>query len=69
MKKNLIEIQVDQSRGIKKSNFRSRRNVEWWNYGKTCHIKKHCKTPKKKEENKCDVANTIIEKIHDVFLL
>lgn len=52
-----------------KSNFKSKQNVECWNYGKTSHIKKQCRALKKNEENKGDVANTVIEGIHDMLLL
>ena len=43
--------------------------MKCWSYGKTSHIKNHYIALKKKEENIVDVANEIIEEIHDALLL
>ena len=50
-----------------KSKSRSGQQVQCWNYRKTGHIRRQCKSPKKKNED--DSANAIIEKVHDALLL
>ena len=48
------------------NNSRSKQNVKCWIFGKTSHIKKHCRASKKK---KGDVMNAITKEIHDALLL
>ena len=43
--------------------------MECWNYGKIGHKKKHCRTSKKKEENKGNVVNVVTEEIQDMLLM
>ena len=51
----------------KKSKSRSGQQVQCWNYGKTGHFRRQCKSPKKKNEN--DSANAVTEEIQDALLL
>ena len=44
-----------------RSKSRSGQQVQCWNYGKTCHFRNQCKSPKKKNED--DSANAIIEEV------
>ena len=41
--------------------------MQCWNCGKTCHFRRQCKSPKKKNED--DFANVVIEEVHDALLL
>ncbi|CBI18761.3 unnamed protein product, partial [Vitis vinifera] len=41
--------------------------VQCWNCGKTCHFRRQCKSPKKKNED--DSANVVTEEVHDALLL
>ena len=50
-----------------KSKSRPGQQVQCWNYGKMDHIRKQCKSPKKKSED--DFANTVTEEVHDALLL
>ncbi|RVW64114.1 Retrovirus-related Pol polyprotein from transposon TNT 1-94 [Vitis vinifera] len=50
-----------------KSKSRSGQQVQCWNYGKTGHFKRQCKSPKKKNED--DSANAVIEELQDALLL
>ncbi|RVW52843.1 Retrovirus-related Pol polyprotein from transposon TNT 1-94 [Vitis vinifera] len=50
-----------------RSKSRSGQQVQCWNCGKTCHFKRQCKSPKKKNED--DSANIVTEKVHDALLL
>ena len=44
-----------------------RRKLECWNYGRTDHLKKNCRTPKK--EDKLHNANTVIEEVQEALIL
>ena len=46
-----------------RSKSRSGQQVQYWNYGKTSHFKRQCKSPKKNNED--DFANAIIEEVQD----
>ena len=46
---------------------RSGQQVQYWNCGKTCHFRRQCKSPKKKNED--DSANSVTEEIQDALLL
>ena len=50
-----------------KSKSRSGQQVQCWNYGKTSHFRRQCKSPKKK--NKDDSANVVTEEVQDPLLL
>ena len=50
-----------------RSKSRSSQQVQCWNYGKTSHFRRQCKSPKKKNEN--DSTNAITEEIQDALLL
>ena len=50
-----------------KSKSRSGQQVQCWNYGKTGHIRRQCKSPKKKNED--DSANAVTEEVYDALLL
>ena len=41
--------------------------VQCWNYGKTGHFRRQCKSPKKNNED--DYANAITEEVQDTLLL
>ena len=41
--------------------------MQCWNCGKTCHFRRQCKSPKKKNED--DSANAVTEEVHDALLL
>ncbi|RVW18006.1 Retrovirus-related Pol polyprotein from transposon TNT 1-94 [Vitis vinifera] len=50
-----------------RSKSRSGQQVQCWNCGKTCHFKRQCKSPKKKNED--DSANAVTEEVQDALLL
>ena len=50
-----------------RSKSRSGQQVQCWNYGKTDHVRRQCKSPKKKNED--DSANAVTEEVHDALLL
>ena len=41
--------------------------MQCWNCGKTCHFRRQCKSPKKKNED--DSANAVTEEVQDALLL
>ena len=49
-----------------RSKSRSGQQVQCWNYGKTCHFRNQCKSPKKKNED--DSANAVTEEVQDALL-
>ena len=55
----------NSNRNISKS--RSSQQVQCWNCGKTCHFKRQCKSPKKKNED--DSTNAVTGEIQDALLL
>ncbi|RVW77417.1 Retrovirus-related Pol polyprotein from transposon TNT 1-94 [Vitis vinifera] len=55
----------NSNRNISKS--RSSQQVQCWNCGKTCHFKRQCKSPKKKNED--DSTNVVTEEVQDALLL
>ena len=58
-----------KSRNFNRNKSKSRlgQQVQYWNCGKTCHFRRQCKSPKKKNED--DFANVVIEKVQDALLL
>ena len=50
-----------------KSKSRSGQQVQRWNCGKASHVRRQCKSPKKKNED--DSANAVTEEVHDALLL
>ncbi|RVW96404.1 Retrovirus-related Pol polyprotein from transposon TNT 1-94 [Vitis vinifera] len=50
-----------------RSKSRSGQQVQCWNCGKTGHLKRQCKSPKKKNED--DSANGVTEEVQDALLL
>ena len=50
-----------------RSKSRSSQQVQCWNYGKTSHFRRQCKSPKKNNENYS--TNAITEEIQDALLL
>ena len=50
-----------------RSKSRSGQQVQCWNYGKTCHFRNQCKSPKKKNED--DSANAVTEEVQDALLI
>ena len=50
-----------------RSKSRLGQQVQCWNYGKTGHFKRQCKSPKKKNED--DSANAVTEEVQDALLL
>ena len=49
-----------------KSKSKSGQHVQCWNCGKAGHIKRHCKSPKKKND---DSANTVTDEVQGALLL
>ena len=49
-----------------RSKSRSSQQIQCWNYGKTCHFRRQCKSPKKNED---DFDNAVTEEIQDALLL
>ena len=41
--------------------------MQYWNCGKTCHFRRQCKSPKKKNED--DSANAVTKEVQDALLL
>ena len=58
-----------KSRNSNRNRSKSRlcQQVQCWNYGKTGHCRRQCKSPKKKNED--DSANAVTEEIQDALLL
>ena len=58
-----------KSRNFNRNKSKSRlgQQVQYWNCGKTCHFRRQCKSPKKKNED--DFANVVIEEVQDALLL
>ena len=52
--------------GINKS--RNGRTLECWNYGKTGHMKKNCRAPRKNKD-KNDAANVVTDEVRDALIL
>ena len=50
-----------------RSKSRSGQQVQCWNYGKAGHFKRHCKIPKKK--NNDDSTNSLTDEVQDALLL
>ena len=50
-----------------RSKSRSCQQVQCWNCGKTGHFERHCKSPKKKNDD--DSANAVTNKVQDALLL
>ena len=50
-----------------RSKSKSSQQVQCWNYGKDGHFKRHCKSPKKKNDD--DSANSITDEIQGALLL
>ena len=55
----------NSNQNISKS--RSSQQVQYWNCGETGHLRRQCKSPKKKNED--DSTNALIEEVHDALLL
>ena len=65
-----IQSRVDQNPEIligTETNLDQAKQVQCWNCGKTCHFRRQCKSPKKKNED--DFANAVTEEVHDALLL
>ena len=56
---------INSNRNRSKS--RSGQQIQCWNYGKTCHFRRQCKSPKKKNED--DFDNAVTEEIQYALLL
>ena len=50
-----------------RSKSRSGQQVQCWNYGKAGHFKRHCKSPKKKNDD--DSTNAVTYEVQDALLL
>ena len=43
--------------------------MECWNCGKTCHLKKKCRAPRKNENKNKDTANVVTDEVRDALIL
>ena len=50
-----------------RSKFRSGQQIQCWNYAKTSHFRRQCKSLKKKNED--DSSNVVTKEVHDALLL
>ena len=55
----------DKSRGKLKNG----RNLQYCNCGKTSHLKKNCKAPRKNEDKNNDAANIVTDEVRDALIL
>ena len=47
---------------------RNGRNIKCWNCGKTGHLKKNCRAPRKNEDKNNDAANDVIDEVRDTLI-